>query len=51
VTVIASRLVFVPILLLPFVITNPTLFRSQLFLVLLLGANALGVMAEPAWFS
>ena len=51
VTVIASRLVFVPVLLLPFVFTNPTLFRSQLFLVMLLAANALGVMAEPAWFS
>ena len=51
VTVISSRLVFVPVLLLPFVLTSPSLFRSHLFLVLLLSANALGVMGEPAWFS
>ena len=51
VTVIASRLVWLLILAIPFVLTNQSLFRSRLFLALLLGSHALGVMAEPAWFS
>lgn len=51
VTVIGARLVWVAVLLLPFILTTPGVFRSVTFLLLLLTYNALAVMAEPAWFS
>jgi len=51
VTAILARLVWVLILLLPFILTDVSPFRSRLFLCCLLLASAIGVMSEPAWFS
>ena len=51
VTAISSRLVWIGIICLPFVLTDSSPFRSRLFLMLLLSASAIGAMAEPAWFS
>lgn len=50
-TLIASRLVWIAILALPYLLTDPSLFRSNLFLLLLLVSSTLGVMAEPLWYA
>ena len=51
VNAILSRVVWVLILLLPFLLTEPSALRSSLFLVLLLLSSAVGAMAEPLWYS
>lgn len=51
VTAIASRLVWIGIICLPFVIVDVSKFRSALFLMLLLTSSAVGALSEPAWFS
>jgi len=50
-TAIGARLVWVAVIVLPFVLTSASAFRSTTFLLLLLLSNTLGVMAEPAWYS
>ena len=51
VTVIISRLVWAVILYLPFLLVDVSPLRSWLFLLLLVVCYAVGVMAEPAWWS
>lgn len=51
VTLVLSRLVWVGILCLPFILTDVSNFRSIMFIMLLLASSALGAMCEPAWFS
>jgi len=51
VTLVLSRLVWVGILCLPFILVDASKFRSAFFLMLLLASSALGAMCEPAWFS
>lgn len=51
VTAILSRIIWIFILLLPFLLTAPSSLRSTLFLTALLVSSSIGVMAEPLWFS
>jgi HEAT repeat protein/MFS family permease len=48
---ILSRLVWIAILLLPFLFTQPSPFRSNVFLLLLLVSSTLGSMADPLWYA
>jgi len=51
VTLMLSRLVWVGILCLPFMLTGVSKFRSTSFLAFLVVSSALGAMCEPAWLS